>query len=86
MLRVLGTMKNSPYSKSFKNQISDLGQWTFDIQKAMYPHLVRCLSSSLHSHLLLPPPRRIPCVLAAEALILHCGAGLTHSLVYVAIE
>ncbi|ETW76346.1 hypothetical protein HETIRDRAFT_65769 [Heterobasidion irregulare TC 32-1] len=39
MLRVLGTMKNSPYSKSFKNQISDLGQWAFDIQKAMYPHL-----------------------------------------------
>ncbi|THH15899.1 hypothetical protein EW146_g4644 [Bondarzewia mesenterica] len=39
MLRVLGTMKNSPYSKSFKNEIKNLGQWTFDIQKAMYSHL-----------------------------------------------
>ncbi|TFY76092.1 hypothetical protein EWM64_g7921 [Hericium alpestre] len=39
MLRVLGTMKNSQYANSFKNEIKDLTNWAFDIQRAMYPLL-----------------------------------------------
>jgi hypothetical protein len=39
MLRVLGTLKSSPFSRNFKNQIEDLGNWVTEIHTAMYPHL-----------------------------------------------
>ncbi|KAI0314932.1 Six-hairpin glycosidase-like protein [Amylostereum chailletii] len=39
MLRVLGTMQDSQFSGSFKNQMKDLGNWAFEIQQAMYPQL-----------------------------------------------
>lgn len=46
MLRVLGTMQNSQYAKSFKSEMSDLTSWVLDIQKAMYANIVR--SRPLH--------------------------------------
>ncbi|KAF8274465.1 Six-hairpin glycosidase-like protein [Lactarius quietus] len=39
MLRVLGTIKSSPFSKNFKSQINDLGNWIAEIHSAMYPYL-----------------------------------------------
>ncbi|KAH9176368.1 glycoside hydrolase family 105 protein [Lactarius sanguifluus] len=39
MLRVLGTLKSSPFSHDLKNQIKDLGNWVAEIHSAMYPHL-----------------------------------------------
>ncbi|KAI9463582.1 glycoside hydrolase family 105 protein [Lactarius psammicola] len=39
MLRVLGTLKSSPFSRSFNGQIKDLGNWVAEIHSAMYPHL-----------------------------------------------
>ncbi|KAI9451515.1 Six-hairpin glycosidase-like protein [Lactarius psammicola] len=39
MLRVLGTLKNSYFSRNFKGQIKDLGNWVAEIHSAMYPHL-----------------------------------------------
>jgi len=39
MLRVLGTLSHSPYSRNFKQQIEDLGNWVVEIHNAMYPHL-----------------------------------------------
>src|SRR6266702_3255854 len=41
MLRVLGTLKSSPFSRNFNGQIKDLGNWVAEIHSAMYPHLVR---------------------------------------------
>ena len=41
MLRVLGTLKSSSFSRNFKNQIKDLGNWVAEIHTAMYPYLVR---------------------------------------------
>ncbi|KAA1476436.1 hypothetical protein DENSPDRAFT_511437 [Dentipellis sp. KUC8613] len=41
MLRVLGTMQNSQYAKSFKNEMNDLANWAFQIQGGMYRNLVR---------------------------------------------
>lgn len=44
MLRVLGTMQNSQFASSFKNEMKDLTSWVLDIQKAMYANIVRpCL-------------------------------------------
>ena len=43
MLRVLGTLKSSPFSRNFKDQINDLGNWVEEIHNAMYPYLVRHL-------------------------------------------
>ncbi|KAJ6547575.1 Six-hairpin glycosidase-like protein [Mycena capillaripes] len=39
MLRVLATMKNSPYSKDFSNQQKDLGNWVKEIHTAMFANL-----------------------------------------------
>ena len=41
MLRVLGTLKSSHFSRNFSNQIKDLGNWVTEIHTAMYPYLVR---------------------------------------------
>ena len=49
MLRVLGTLKSSTFSRDFKGQIKDLGNWVAEIHNAMYPHLVR-LYQSLTRH------------------------------------
>ena len=48
MLRVLGTMKHSQFSGSFKKQMKDLGNWAFEIQQAMYPQLVRSVIFTLN--------------------------------------
>ncbi|KAI9439009.1 glycoside hydrolase family 105 protein [Lactarius indigo] len=39
MLRVLGTLKSSPFSQDFSGQIQELGDWVAEIHSAMYPHL-----------------------------------------------
>ncbi|KAJ7097915.1 Six-hairpin glycosidase [Mycena belliarum] len=39
MLRVLATMKNSPYSKSFSNQQKDLASWVKEIHSAMFSYV-----------------------------------------------
>lgn len=39
MLRVLGTLKSSSFSRNFNGQIKDLGNWVAEIHSAMYPHL-----------------------------------------------
>ncbi|KAJ7109388.1 Six-hairpin glycosidase-like protein [Mycena epipterygia] len=39
MLRVLATMKNSPYSKSFSSQQNDLASWVKEIHSAMFAHI-----------------------------------------------
>ncbi|KAH8977032.1 glycoside hydrolase family 105 protein [Lactarius hatsudake] len=39
MLRVLGTLKSSSFSRNFSSQIQDLGAWVAEIHSAMYPHL-----------------------------------------------
>ncbi|KAJ7632632.1 Six-hairpin glycosidase [Roridomyces roridus] len=39
MLRVLATMKNSPYSKSFSSQQKDLGNWVKEIHSAMFAQI-----------------------------------------------
>ncbi|KAJ6496689.1 Six-hairpin glycosidase [Mycena vitilis] len=39
MLRVLATMKNSPYSKDFSSQQKDLGNWVKEIHTAMFANL-----------------------------------------------
>jgi len=54
MLRVLGTFKGSQFSKQFKNQIKDVGNWVAEIHSAMYPYLVRPSLSTLNesSHLI----------------------------------
>ncbi|KAJ7152391.1 P-loop containing nucleoside triphosphate hydrolase protein [Mycena filopes] len=41
MLRVIATMKNSPYSKDFSSQQKDLGNWVKEIHSAMYANIVR---------------------------------------------
>lgn len=38
MIRVLGTIKNSQYSGSFKNEQKDLINWVLEIQDGMYPY------------------------------------------------
>ena len=40
MLRVLGTIQNSQYAKSMKNQAKDLISWVSEIHDGIYPHLV----------------------------------------------
>ncbi|GLB43044.1 putative glycosyl hydrolase family 88 [Lyophyllum shimeji] len=39
MLRVLGTLRSSPYAPTLKAQQSDLASWVSEIHSAMYPHL-----------------------------------------------
>ncbi|KAI0075033.1 hypothetical protein K474DRAFT_1685519 [Panus rudis PR-1116 ss-1] len=39
MLRVLGTIRHSPFPKNFKNEQKDLRNWVSEITDAMYPHL-----------------------------------------------
>ncbi|KAJ7774595.1 Six-hairpin glycosidase-like protein [Mycena maculata] len=39
MLRVIATMKNSPYSKSFSSQQSDLASWVKEIHTAMFANI-----------------------------------------------
>ncbi|KAH8977298.1 glycoside hydrolase family 105 protein [Lactarius hatsudake] len=39
MLRVLGTLKSSSFSRHFEGQIKDLGNWVAEIHSAMYPNL-----------------------------------------------
>ncbi|KAH8978283.1 glycoside hydrolase family 105 protein [Lactarius akahatsu] len=39
MLRVLGTLKSSSFSRNFEGQIKDLGNWVAEIHSAMYPNL-----------------------------------------------
>ncbi|KAJ7155952.1 Six-hairpin glycosidase-like protein [Mycena crocata] len=39
MLRVLATMKNSPYAKDFNNQQKDLGNWVKEIHSAMFANI-----------------------------------------------
>lgn len=39
MIRVLGTIKNSQYAGSFKNEQKDLIAWTLEIQAGMYQYL-----------------------------------------------
>ncbi|KAH9013651.1 glycoside hydrolase family 105 protein [Lactarius deliciosus] len=39
MLRVLGTLKSSSFSRNLSSQIQDLGDWVAEIHSAMYPHL-----------------------------------------------
>jgi hypothetical protein len=40
MLRVLGTIQNSEYANTMKNEQKDLAAWVKEIHAAMYPHLV----------------------------------------------
>ncbi len=40
MLRVLGTIQHSQYSKSMKNQANDLRDWVVEIHNGIYPHQV----------------------------------------------
>jgi hypothetical protein len=45
MLRVVATMKNSPYSKDFSSQQKDLASWVKEIHTAMFANIVRlCLA------------------------------------------
>ncbi|RDB22323.1 hypothetical protein Hypma_010490 [Hypsizygus marmoreus] len=39
MLRVLGTIQNSQYAKTMKNEQKDLAAWIKEIHGGMYPHL-----------------------------------------------
>ncbi|KLO09691.1 hypothetical protein SCHPADRAFT_833725 [Schizopora paradoxa] len=39
MLRVLGTIKNSQFAKSMKNEQTDLTNWVKEIHNAMYSHI-----------------------------------------------
>jgi rhamnogalacturonyl hydrolase YesR len=39
MLRVIATMKNSPYSKDFSSQQKDLASWVKEIHTAMFAHI-----------------------------------------------
>ena len=41
MLRVYGTIQNSHFSGSFKNELRDLSNWVLEIQNAMYKNIVR---------------------------------------------
>ena len=41
MLRVLATIKNSQYAQTLQKEVADLSMWAFEIQHAMYQHLVR---------------------------------------------
>jgi len=41
MLRVLGTLRGSQFSKQFSSQVKDIGTWVTEIHSAMYPYLVR---------------------------------------------
>ena len=47
MLRVLGTIKGSQFSKQFSSQVEDIENWVTEIHNAMYPYLVRTLFSTL---------------------------------------
>jgi len=38
---VLGTLQGSQFSKQFRNQVKNIGNWVAEIHKAMYPYLVR---------------------------------------------
>jgi hypothetical protein len=53
MLRVLGTIQNSQYAKSMKNEQKDLANWVMEIHGGMYgvlvskyPHLLKTYNSS----------------------------------------
>jgi rhamnogalacturonyl hydrolase YesR len=46
MIRVLGTIKNSQYASSFKNEQKDLINWVLEIHNGMYTYLV-CPSEEL---------------------------------------
>jgi hypothetical protein len=48
MLRVLGTLKSSSFSRNFKSQMKDLDNWVSEIHSAMYPHLVRLRQFTMH--------------------------------------
>ncbi|THH32646.1 hypothetical protein EUX98_g1533 [Antrodiella citrinella] len=39
MLRVQGTIQNSPFPNNFKTEMSDLSNWVTEILNGMYPHL-----------------------------------------------
>ncbi|KAF9805683.1 hypothetical protein IEO21_08957 [Rhodonia placenta] len=39
MLRVLATIKNSPWASDMKGEMNDLTSWVREIQDGMYPHL-----------------------------------------------
>ncbi|KAI0739682.1 hypothetical protein C8Q80DRAFT_196964 [Daedaleopsis nitida] len=39
MLRVLGSIQHSQFSKSMKNQAKDLTGWVNEIHSGIYPHL-----------------------------------------------
>jgi rhamnogalacturonyl hydrolase YesR len=41
MLRVLGTISNSEYGNTLKNEQKDLGKWIGEILDGMYKHFVR---------------------------------------------
>lgn len=47
MLRVLGTIQQSPYSKQMKNQQKDLASWIGEIHDGMYDVLVSRKSYSI---------------------------------------
>lgn len=52
MLRVLGTIKNSQYANSMKNEQKDLTSWVNEIQDGMYSFIVRLVffrSSSINT-------------------------------------
>lgn len=40
MLRVLGTIQNSEYANTMKNEQKDLAAWVMEIHAGMYQHLV----------------------------------------------
>lgn len=51
MLRVLGTIARSQYSKQMKNEQKDLISWVSEIHGGMYPWLVRHpRAACLHVH------------------------------------
>jgi rhamnogalacturonyl hydrolase YesR len=41
MLRVLGTIQNSRFATSLRDEVSDLGDWVNEIHDGIYPFLVR---------------------------------------------
>ena len=49
MLRVLGTIQHSQYSKKMKKQAKDLAGWVSQIHNGIYPHLVRPLPIAIRN-------------------------------------
>jgi hypothetical protein len=43
MLRVIATMKYSPYDKEFSSQQQDLANWVNEIHTALFANIVRLL-------------------------------------------